>query len=50
MAHVIGFNGRACTLLQGAQKNLTFTATPSKAEVAAAMKQRTTRVIRFSTP
>jgi len=39
MAHVIGFNVRACTLLQGAQKNITFTATPSKAEVAAAMKQ-----------
>jgi hypothetical protein len=39
MAHVIGFNVRACTLLQGAQKNITFTAAPSKAEISAAMKQ-----------
>jgi hypothetical protein len=39
MAHVIGFNVRACTLLQGAQKNITFTAAPSKAEITTAMKQ-----------
>jgi DinB family protein len=39
MAHVIGFNVRACSLLQGAQKNITFTAAPSKAEITTAMKQ-----------
>src|SRR5260370_12796151 len=41
MAHVIGFNVRACTLLQGAQKNITFTATPSKAAAFAPMNQAT---------
>jgi DinB superfamily len=39
MAHVITFNMRACSLLKGEQKPLTFTAAPTKAEIAAAMKQ-----------
>ena len=39
MAHVITFSMRACSQVKGEQKNLNFSATPSKAEVAAAMKQ-----------
>jgi hypothetical protein len=39
MAHVIGFNMRACALLRGEPKNVTLSATPSKAEIVAAMKE-----------
>src|SRR5947209_15065926 len=39
MAHVIGFNMRACTLLKGEQKNVNLSATPSKTEIVAAMKE-----------
>jgi hypothetical protein len=39
MAHVITFSMRACSQVKGEQKNLSFSATPTKAEVAAAMKQ-----------
>ena len=39
MAHVITFNMRACSQVKGEQKNLSFSATPAKAEVAAAIKQ-----------
>jgi hypothetical protein len=39
MAHVIGFNMRACTLLRGEQKNVSLGATPSKAEIVAALKE-----------
>jgi len=39
MAHVITFSMRACSQVKGEQKNLNFSATPTKAEVTAAMKQ-----------
>ena len=39
MAHVITFSMRGCSLVKGEQKNLNFSATPTKAEVTAAMKQ-----------
>lgn len=39
MAHVIGFNMRACSTLKGDQKNLSLAAAPSKAEITAAMKE-----------
>jgi hypothetical protein len=39
MAHVITFNVRACSAAAGAQKNPTFSAAPTKAEVMAAMKE-----------
>jgi len=39
MAHIIGFNMRTCAQLKGEQKNVNLSATPSKAEIAAAMKE-----------
>jgi hypothetical protein len=39
MAHVITFNMRGCSLAKGDQKSVNFSAAPTKAEVAAAMKQ-----------
>jgi DinB family protein len=39
MAHVIGFNMRACAQVKGEQKNVNLAATASKAEILAAMKQ-----------
>jgi uncharacterized protein YggE len=39
MAHVITFSMRGCSLVKGEQKNLNFSATPTKAEVTAGMKQ-----------
>jgi hypothetical protein len=39
MAHVITFNMRACAQLKGEQKNVTLSATSSKAEIVAAMKE-----------
>jgi uncharacterized protein YggE len=39
MAHVITFSMRACSQVKGEQKNLSFSAAPTKAEVTAAMKQ-----------
>ena len=39
MAHVITFSMRACSQVKGEQKNLSFSAMPTKAEVTAAMKQ-----------
>jgi len=39
MAHVITFSMRACSQVKGEQQNLNFSATPTKAEVTAAMKQ-----------
>lgn len=39
MAHVITFSMRGCSMVKGEQKNLSFSATPTKAEVTAAMKQ-----------
>jgi hypothetical protein len=38
MAHVITFNMRGCSLVKGEPQNLTFSAMPNKAEIAAAMK------------
>jgi hypothetical protein len=38
MAHVIGFNMRACAQVKGEQKNVTLAPTASKAEILAAMK------------
>lgn len=38
MAHVIGFNMRACAQVKGEQKNVNLAATASKAEILAAMK------------
>ncbi len=39
MAHVATFNMRGCSLAKGDQKSVNFSAAPTKAEVAAAMKQ-----------
>jgi DinB superfamily len=39
MAHVVTFNMRGCSAVKGEQKPLTFSKPPTKAEVAAAMKQ-----------
>ena len=39
VAHVTGFNMRNCAMLKGDQKALTFSATPTKAEVVAAIKE-----------
>ena len=39
IAHVITFNMRGCSLVKGEQKNLSFSAMPTKAEVTAAMKE-----------
>ena len=39
MAHVITFNMRGCAQVMGDQKTVTLGATPSKAEIQAAMKQ-----------
>src|SRR5579859_4285473 len=39
MAHVITFNMRGCAQVMGEQKTVTLGATPSKAEIFAAMKQ-----------
>ena len=39
MAHVITFNMRGCSLAKGDQKSVNFSAAPTKAEVAATMKQ-----------
>jgi len=39
MAHVITFSMRGCSMVKGEQKNLNFSATPTKAEVTAAMKE-----------
>ncbi len=39
MAHVIGFNMRGCALVKGDQKTVNLGATPSKAQVVAAMKE-----------
>ena len=41
MAHVIGFNMRACAQLKGEQKNVNLGQTPGKAEVMAALKETT---------
>lgn len=39
MAHVITFNMRGCSLAKGDQRNVNFSAAPTKAEVTTAMKQ-----------
>jgi hypothetical protein len=39
MAHVVTFNMRGCSAVKGEQKPLMFSMPPTKAEVAAAMKQ-----------
>ena len=39
MAHVSAFNMRGCALVKGDQKTLNVAATPSKAQVLAAMKE-----------
>ena len=41
MAHVIGFNMRACAQLKGEQKNVNLGQTPGKVEVMAALKETT---------
>jgi DinB superfamily len=39
VAHIVGANMRTCASLKGEQKTLNLTATSSKAEIAAAMKE-----------
>jgi hypothetical protein len=39
MAHIVGSNMQICALLRGDQKSVKFSATPSKPEVVAAMKE-----------
>ena len=49
MAHIIGANIRSCSTVKGEQKAVTLSASPTKAEVVAGIKDANTRATASST-